>query len=63
MVHVLRRVGIAIGCLVAAWLAVSIVAGLFLGSSASGNALVGLITIVLGGLIYQDIMRRDRRAA
>jgi hypothetical protein len=63
MVRFVRRIGIAIGCLVAAWLCVSLVAGAFLGSGASGNALVGLITLVLGGLIYQDIIRRERRSA
>ena len=62
MIHVIRQVGIAIGCLVAAWLAVSLVSGAFLGSAASGNWLVGLITVVLGGLIYQDITRRERRS-
>jgi amino acid transporter len=62
VMHVVRRVGIAIGCLVAAWLSVSLVSGVFLGSAASGNWLVGLITIALGGLIYQDITRRERRS-
>jgi hypothetical protein len=62
VVHVIRQVGIAIGCLVAAWLAASLVSGAFLGSAASGNWLVGLITVVLGGLIYQDITRRERRS-
>jgi hypothetical protein len=62
VIHVIRQVGIAIGCLVAAWLAVSLVSGVFLGSAASGNWLAGLITVVLGGLIYQDITRRERRS-
>jgi len=60
---VLRRVGIAFGCIVAAWLAVSLVAGVVLGSAASGNAIVWLITLLLGGLIYRDIIRRDQRSA
>jgi membrane associated rhomboid family serine protease len=63
MIRIVRRIGIAIGCLVAAWLSVSLVAGVFLGSGATGNALVGLITLVLGGLIYRDIIRRERRPA
>ena len=62
MVHVLRRIGIALGSLVAAWLAVSLVAGIVLGTAASGNALVGLVTLVLGGLVYQDIIGREQRS-
>ncbi len=60
MVHVVRRIGIALGSLTIAWLAVSLVAGVAWGNGASGNALIWLITLVLGGLIYQDIMRRER---
>ncbi len=63
MLRVLRHVGIAFGCIVAAWLAVSLVAGVVLGSAASGNAIVWLITLLLGGLIYRDIIRRDQRSA
>jgi hypothetical protein len=63
MLQVLRRVGIAFGCIVAAWLAVSLVAGVVLGSAASGNAIVWLITLLLGGLIYRDIILRDQRSA
>jgi len=62
MVQVLRRMGIALGSLTIAWLAVSLVAGVVLGHTAAGNALVGLATVVLGGLVYQDIMRRERRS-
>ena len=60
MVHVVRRIGIALGSLTIAWLAVSLLAGVAWGSGASGNALIWLITVLLGGLIYQDIMRRER---
>ncbi len=56
MAHVIRRVGIALGSLVAAWLVVWLVGG-----STIGSALAGLVTVVLGGLIYQDIIRRERR--
>ena len=63
MLQMLRRVGIAFGCLMIAWLAVSVVAGPLLGTAASGNALIWVITLVLGGLIYRDIMRRERRSA
>ncbi len=62
MVQVLRRMGIALGSLTIAWLAVSLVAGVVLGHAASGNALVGLATVILGALVYQDIMRRERRS-
>jgi hypothetical protein len=47
----LRRVGIALGSLVAAWLAF----GPFVGQFAFG----GLVVIVLGALIYLEIIRRD----
>ncbi len=62
MLAVMRRVGIAIGSLVIAYLAVSLVAGMFLGRWAHENpVLVAFIAVVLGGLIYVDIMRRERR--
>lgn len=60
MVHVLRRIGLALGSLVIAWLAVSLVAGTLLGTAVLGNKLVWLVTLVLGGLIYQDIIRREQ---
>lgn len=63
MIHVLRRVGIAIGSLVAAWLAVHLMVGLLLGPTAAGNTLVSLFALVLGGLVYQDIIRREPRTA
>lgn len=59
----LRRLGIAIGALVIAWLAVSLVAGVMLGPSASGNYIVWVIALVVGALVYLDILRRDRRSA
>lgn len=62
MLHGLRRIGIAVGSLVIAELAVWLVAGVFLGRDASGNLLVGLAPLVLGGLIYRDIIRRKGRA-
>ena len=64
MLTVIRRVGIAIGSLVIAYLAVSLVAGVFLGRSAQENpVLVACIAVVLGGLVYADIMRRERRGS
>jgi len=53
-------VGIAIGSLVIAYLAVSLVAGVLLGSAAIGSPLSGLVIVVLGGLIFADIIRRER---
>ncbi len=61
MVRALRHIGIAIGSIVIAWLAVSLVAGVLLGSNASGNYLIVLITLFIGGLVYRDIIRRERR--
>jgi hypothetical protein len=59
MLKIVRRVGIAIGSLVIAYLAVSLVAGVF-GAMAASSWIVALITIVLGGLIFVDIVRRER---
>ena len=53
----LRRVGIAIGSLAAAWLVISLVGGVLL---PTGGMVAGLVTVVLGGLIYRDILRRER---
>jgi membrane associated rhomboid family serine protease len=73
MLRVVRRVGIAIGSIVAAWLVISLVGAVLLpfvgvpfrstdpGATASSSAIVGLITLILGGLIYRDIIRRERR--
>jgi hypothetical protein len=53
MAPAIRKVGIAIGSLVAAWLVVWLVGSLLPVPFAGG-----LLTIVLGGLIYRDISRR-----
>ena len=52
-----RRVGIAFGSFVIAWLAVSLVAGWLFGS---GNFLVWVIAAVVGAAVYRDILRRER---
>lgn len=74
MIAIVRRVGIAIGSIVAAGLVVGLVGGAVLpffgvpfrpvdpGTTAPASALAGLVTIVLGGLIYRDIIRRERQA-
>jgi len=60
MLRIVRRVGIGIGSLVIAYLAVSLVAGVLFGATVASSWLVGLITIGLGGLIFVDIVRRER---
>jgi hypothetical protein len=60
MIRIIRRVGIAIGSLVIAYLAISLVGGVLLGPAAIGNPLSGLVIVVLGGLIFADIIRRER---
>ena len=60
MLTIIRRVGIAIGSLVIAYLAVSLVAGVLLGQSAQTNPIVVGVIVLLGGLVYADIMRRER---
>jgi len=74
MILTLRRVGIAIGSLVAAWLIVWLVGGallpffgvpfrpLDLGTTTTGSTFAGLVAVVLGSLIYRDIIRRERRS-
>ena len=69
----IRRIGIALGSLVAAVLGVGLVAslcfplfGLDTSTTAgqaqvSGGIVLTVVTIVLGGLVYRDIIRRDRR--
>ena len=59
MVKVVRRVGIAFGSFVIAWLAVSLVAGWLFGS---GNILVWVIAAIVGVGVYLDILRRERRS-
>jgi hypothetical protein len=64
MVAVIRRLGIAIGSLVIAYLAVSLVAGVLLGQWAQTNStFVAVVSVVLGGFVYVDIMRRERRGS
>ncbi len=58
MAKVARRVGIAFGSFVIAWLAVSLVGGWLFGSV---NFLVWVIAAVVGAGVYLDILRRDRR--
>ncbi len=60
MIRIVRRIGIAIGSLVIAYLAVTLVAGVPLGPSASTSPFVGLVIVVLGGLVFADIVRRER---
>jgi hypothetical protein len=75
MVKTIRRAGIAIGSLVIAWLGVSLLAALVLpivgvaytpsgpGASTTANALVWVASLVVGGLIYRDIIRREKPSA
>jgi len=74
MIHALRRIGIAIGSLVVASLIVGLVGGALLPyfgvpfrpldpeTTTTGSMFAGLVKVVLGGLIYQDITRRERRS-
>jgi hypothetical protein len=57
MFRTLRRMGIALGSLVAAWLVVGLVAGSLL-----TYGVMVIVTIILGGLIYRDIIRREHPA-
>lgn len=53
----IRRLGIALGSLVMAWLVVGLVWEPIVG------AFGGIVTILLGAAIYVDIIRRERRPA
>jgi hypothetical protein len=67
----IRRIGIFIGSLVAAALVMGLITWLVLlpmgaelresGAMPAIGALVALLTLVLGGLIYRDIMEREDR--
>ena len=58
MIMVVRRIGLALGSFVIAWLVVSLVAGWLFGS---GNILVWVFAAVVGAGVYLDLLRRDRR--
>jgi len=57
-VRVVRRIGIAIGSLVIAWLALSLVGGV-IGLTPASGVLGVLAVVVVGALVYQDIIRRE----
>jgi hypothetical protein len=60
MARTIRRMGIAIGSLTIAWLALALVGGLIGLSPSSG--VLGLIAVIdLGALIYLDIIKREQR--
>jgi hypothetical protein len=66
MVGLARRVGIAIGSLVAATLCVGLVGGGLMWFTATAPSLgtwsvSTVVSLVLGGLIYRDILRREQR--
>ena len=54
---VLRKAGIAIGSLVAAGLCVWLVRSVLFGQT--GGSAATIVTVVVGGLIYLDITRRE----
>jgi hypothetical protein len=59
MLRIARRLGIAFGSFVIAWLAVTLVASWLFGSA---NFLVWVIAAIVGAAVYLDIMRRERPA-
>jgi uncharacterized membrane-anchored protein len=56
-----RRVLIVVGCLVAGWLCVALVGGFV--PQLLGPVTQPVLALVLGGLIYRDIRRREARPA
>jgi hypothetical protein len=62
MLRFLRRVGIAIGSLTIAYLALALVGGII--GLDPGVGIVGVIAVLaVGALIYQDIISRETRAS
>ena len=57
MTKVARRVGIAFGTFVVAWVALSLVAGWLFGS---GNILVWVLAAVAGAAVYLILRRAER---
>jgi hypothetical protein len=58
MLRILRRIGIAIGSLTIAYLAIALVGGI-IGLSPAVGIIGVLAVIVLGALIYRDIVSRE----
>jgi hypothetical protein len=50
--------GIALGSLVAAWLCIWLVGGLLLGST-GGGVIATIAVVLLGALIFRDIIGRE----
>ena len=61
MTATIRRAGIAIGSFVIALLCIALVGGVI--PQLLGAATNPIVAIVLGGLIYRDIVRRERHAS
>jgi hypothetical protein len=55
-----RRVGIAMGSIVIAWLGASLVLGVLLAADVVQRPGMAVLVVVLGGLIDRDIVRRKR---
>lgn len=58
MTNVVRRLGIALGSFVIAWLVVALVANWLFGS---GNFLVWVLAALVGATVYLVLPRRDGR--
>ncbi|HEX7948900.1 MAG TPA: hypothetical protein VF494_01020 [Candidatus Limnocylindrales bacterium] len=56
--RLVRRLGIAFGSLIAAWLCVWLIGGWLLPDGGSGW-LATLVVVILGYLIFRDILRRE----
>jgi hypothetical protein len=60
--RILRRIGIAIGSLTIAYLAFALIAGII--GQSPVTSLVGVVlVVVVGALIYQDIIGRETHAS
>jgi hypothetical protein len=59
MMPTLRRLGIALGSFVAAWLVIALVAGVLIGETPMKNPIAIVAAVVLGALVYLDSVRRE----
>jgi hypothetical protein len=62
MLRILRRIGIAIGSLTIAYLALALVGGV-IGLNPAVGAFGVVVVVVLGALIYRDIVSRESTAS
>jgi hypothetical protein len=59
MTYAVRRIGIMIGSIMIAYLAANVVVGFLFGPDVAQRPGMAVVVLVLGGLVYRDIIRRE----